>query len=212
MREWRIPGIIGWMTPETVELFYAILALLAVGALATLMVIRSLATVSPAARGWDDAITLLLRPNALAMAFIIALLATTGSLFFSEVAHFEPCKLCWYQRTAMYPLVVILGIAAGRRDGGIRVYGLALAAIGAAISTYHVALEWIPALDTGACGLGPSCSVIWFRVFGFMSLPTLALIAFLSILVLLAMASRHPPDPAGADEPLDLFFDERSHP
>ena len=71
---------------------------------------------------------------------------------------------------------------------------MALAAIGAVISTYHVALEWIPALDTGACGLGPSCSVVWFRVFGFISLPTLALIAFLSILTLLAMVSRDADD------------------
>ena len=117
-----------------------------------------------------------------------------GSLYFSEVAHFDPCRLCWYQRIAMYPLAVILGIAAVRRDTGIRVYGMALAAIGAVIASYHVALEWIPALDTGACGLGPSCSVVWFRTFGFISLPTLALIAFLSILALLALVSTDPDD------------------
>ena len=96
---------------------------------------------------------------------------------------------------------VILGIAAVRRDSGIRVYGMALAAIGAVIATYHVALEWIPALDTGACGLGPSCSVVWFRAFGFISLPTLALIAFLSILTLLAVGSPRSRRPADADDP-----------
>ena len=69
----------------------------------------------------------------------------------------------------------------------------------AAISAYHVALEWIPALDTGACGLGPSCSVVWFRVFGFISLPTLALIAFVSILALLAVVSPESDDDADAD-------------
>jgi len=182
------------MTTETVELFYAILALLAAGAVAALVVIRILATMSPTAAGWFDAIGVFVRPNALSMAFLVALFATLGSLYFSEVAHFEPCKLCWYQRIAMYPLVVILGIAAVRRDAGVRVYAMGLAAIGAAISTYHIALEWIPALDTGTCGVGPSCSVIWFRVFGFISLPTLALIAFLSILTLLAMLSRDAAD------------------
>jgi disulfide bond formation protein DsbB len=108
----------------------------------------------------------------------------------------------------MYPLVVILGIAAVRRDAGIRAYGLALAAIGAALSAYHVVLEWIPALDTGACGLGPSCSVVWFRVFGYISLPTLALVAFLSILTLLAVVSRD----AGDDDPVDDPAAERSDP
>ena len=112
----------------------------------------------------------------------------------------------------MYPLVVILGIAAVRRDRGIRVYGLALAAIGALISTYHVALEWIPALDTGACGLGPSCSVVWFRTFGLISLPTLALIAFLTILSLLAVGSPDPDDGDETDGPYDLPADERSDP
>ena len=115
------------------------------------------------------------------------MLATMGSLYFSEVAHFDPCKLCWYQRIAMYPLVVLLGIAAVRRDAGIGIYAKALAGIGALISTYHLALEWIPSLDTGACGTGPSCTVIWFREFGFISLPLLALTAFLLIITLLSV-------------------------
>jgi disulfide bond formation protein DsbB len=188
------------MTTETVELFYAILALLAAGAVAILVIVRLLAAVSPTAEGWYDAIGVFVRPNALSMAFLVALLATMGSLYFSEIAHFEPCRLCWYQRIAMYPLVVILGIAAVRRDAGVRPYGMALATIGAVISAYHVALEWVPALDTGTCGLGPSCSVVWFRVFGFLSLPTLALIAFLSILSLLAMVSRDADDRDSAEE------------
>ena len=175
------------MTVSTVELFFALLAFLAVGAIVTLVVVRLLAIGSPAARGWYRAIGTLIGPNAIGMAFWVALLATMGSLYFSEVAGFEPCRLCWYQRIAMYPLVVILGIAAVRRDSAVRIYALALAAIGALLATYHVALEWIPALDTGACGAGPACSVIWFRVFGFISLPSLALIAFLLILTLLSV-------------------------
>ena len=177
------------MTASTVELFFALLALLAVGAMVTLGIVRLLAIWSPAARGWYGSIATLIAPNAIGMAFWVALLATMGSLYFSEVAEFEPCKLCWYQRIAMYPLVVILGIAAVRRDSGVRIYAIALAAIGALLATYHVALEWIPALDTGACGTGPACSVIWFRVFGFISLPSLALVAFLLILTLLSVRS-----------------------
>jgi disulfide bond formation protein DsbB len=175
------------MTTTSVQLFYAILAILAFAFVAVVWGVRLLAFASRGARRGSRAIGTVLEPNAIGMAFIVAMLATVGSLYFSEVARFEPCRLCWYQRIAMYPLVVILGIAAVRRDPGVAIYARALAAIGALISIYHLALEWIPGLDTGACGLGPSCSVVWFREFGFISLPALALAAFLAIFTLLSV-------------------------
>lgn len=216
VRDSRIPATIGSMSTEMVELFYAILALLAVGAMATLVIVRLLAIRSVAARGRYDSIALFIGPNAVAMAFWVAFLATLGSLYFSEVAHFEPCRLCWYQRIAMYPLVVILGLAAVRRDEGVRPYARALAAIGAVIAGYHAALEWIPALDTGACGTGPACTIVWFRALGFISLPTLALVAFLLILTVLSLRDRTDDDDTdddmdgnAADDPTDQIS-ERS--
>ncbi len=175
------------MATSTVQLFYALLAIIAFAFVAVVVVVRLLAFASASARRWYHAIGGVIEPNAVGMAFIVAMLATIGSLYFSEVAHFDPCRLCWFQRIAMYPLVVILGIAAVRRDAGIGIYVRVLAAIGAVISTYHLGLEWIPALDTGSCGTGPSCSVIWFRELGFISLPMLALAAFLLIFTLLSV-------------------------
>ena len=67
-----------------------------------------------------------------------------GSLYFSEVADFMPCTLCWYQRIAMYPLVLLLGIAAFRRDRAIRLYVVPLAVVGAAISIYHYLYRVVP--------------------------------------------------------------------
>ena len=131
-------------------------------------------------------------------AFVVAALAMAGSLYFSEIAHFEPCRLCWYQRIAMYPLVVILGIAAWRRDIGVRRYAVPLAAIGAVISTYHYALEWFPWLDSGVCVATMPCTLVWFRELGFISLPYLALSAFLLIIALLWLA-RVPEDIETAD-------------
>jgi len=175
------------MPVETVQLFYAILSLVAIGVVGAIAILRILAQVSGSARRAYEQTAGVLAPNAVGMAWVVAMLATAGSLYFSEIAHYDPCKLCWYQRIAMYPLVIILGIAVFRRDGGIRIYGRALAAIGAVIATYHLALEWIPSLDTGACGLGPSCTVVWFRALGFISLPFLALTAFLLIFTLLSV-------------------------
>jgi disulfide bond formation protein DsbB len=142
-------------------------------------------------------------PWAPAAAFSVAALATFGSLYFSEVVGYEPCRLCWYQRIAMYPLVIILAVGVARRDVGVRWYAVPVAIIGAAISTYHYVLEWFPAIDTGACHVGIPCTAVWFREFGFVSLPFLALTAFLLIIVLLAIPPRgwrHPrssvaPDP-----------------
>lgn len=170
------------MSVTAVETFYGILALVAFAIVIGIVVLRLLAVVNEAAADAFDAVAEAIAPNALAMGWIVAFLATAGSLYFSEVAHFEPCTLCWYQRIAMYPLVVILAIAAARRETAGARYAAVLAAVGAAIATYHVALEWFPSLDSGTCDPDNPCSLVWFRVFGFISLPTLALAAFLLIL------------------------------
>jgi disulfide bond formation protein DsbB len=90
----------------------------------------------------------------------------------------------------MYPLVLLLGIAAFRRDIGIRIYAIPLAAIGAIISTYHYLLEWRIVPDSGACVVGVPCTQVWFRQFGFISLPFLALTAFLLIIAFLLIPYR----------------------
>jgi len=123
--------------------------------LAVMFVVSRLS--EPARFGFDGLRERLSR-FALAGAWMVALLAMTGSLYFSEVAHYTPCLLCWYQRIAMYPLVLVLGIAAWRRDLGIRLYAIPLAAVGSVISAYHYLLEWFPALDTGACVVGVPCT------------------------------------------------------
>lgn len=173
---------------STVELFYALLALVANALVIGLVALAVSARRSPAARASLDGLRSSLGSGALLAGFVVAALATIGSLFFSEVAHFEPCRLCWYQRIAMYPLVVILGIAAWRRDPGVRRYAAPIAVIGALIATYHYALEWLPWLDSGACSASTPCTIIWFREFGFISLPYLALSAFLLIVALLWLA------------------------
>jgi hypothetical protein len=170
---------------STVSLFYALLALVANVAVIGLLALAVAARRSPAARRSLDGLRSSVGSSAVLAAFAVSTLATLGSLYFSEVAHFEPCRLCWYQRIAMYPLVVILGIVAVRRDPGVRRYAMPIAVIGALIATYHYALEWLPWLDTGACSAATPCTIVWFRELGFISLPYLALSAFLLILALL---------------------------
>ena len=139
---------------------------------------------------------------ALWIAFLVAGVSMAGSLYFSEVADFLPCRLCWFQRIAMYPLAVILLVAAIRRDRAVRWYVVPVAAIGACVSLYHYVIEWNPELEVGdACAAtGPTCSDVWFREFGFVTLSFMALCGFVSIIVLNTVATRWP---SGSDLELD---------
>lgn len=182
------------MDVSTVTLLYGVAALIGIVILIWLGVMFVVSRVSEPARFGFDGLRERLSPFALAGAWVVALLAMTGSLYFSEIAHYTPCTLCWYQRIAMYPLVLILGIAAWRRDPGVRIYAIPLATIGATIAAYHYLLEWFPSLDTGACVVGIPCTQVWFRQFGFVSLPFLALIAFLLVIAFLLLPFRERSD------------------
>jgi disulfide bond formation protein DsbB len=123
------------------------------------------------------------------LAWGIALIATCGSLFFSEIALFIPCRLCWFQRIGMYPLAVILLIAAIRRDTrGGAIYGLPAAIFGAIVSIYHIYIEYNPGAEAGSCKVGVPCSFKWIDKLGYITIPVLALTAFLAIITLLVMA------------------------
>ncbi len=129
------------------------------------------------------------------IAWGIALVATLGSLYFSEIADFVPCRLCWFQRIAMYPLAVLLLVAAVRRDArGAVLYGIAFPLAGAAVAIYHVYIENNPDKESAGCRMGGApCSTKWIEELGYVTIPTLALTAFALIAVLLAMAwSRRP--------------------
>ena len=127
-----------------------------------------------------------LRGSTLWLAGGVAVFATLGSLYLSESVGLIPCKLCWFQRIAMYPLAVILPMAAFRKDHRARLYAVVLATIGAGIAAYHRLLQAFPSLDTGSCSaVGPSCSSPLIKEFGFVTIPYMALSAFLLILALL---------------------------
>ena len=126
------------------------------------------------------------------LAWLVALVATIGSLFFSEVMNLPPCVLCWYQRIAMYPLAILLPIAAVRGDDAIRPYTATLAGIGAVISAYHVLLQRIPGLPSGSCSVDAPCTAIYIERFGFITIPVMALVGFLSILTLLLVTRERP--------------------
>lgn len=128
-----------------------------------------------------------LAPSRLWLAALVAITSTAGSLVYSEVYNFEPCRLCWYQRIAMYPLGLILLIAAWKRDWAVRRYAVALAGAGAVLAAYHYALQTFPGLDSGACSIGVPCTARYVNEFGFISIPFMALSGFLAVIALVSV-------------------------
>jgi disulfide bond formation protein DsbB len=118
----------------------------------------------------------------LAFAWLVALVATLGSLYYSEVRNFIPCTLCWYQRVAMYPLALMLGIATWRNDPQIRPYALTLSLLGLFWSSYHLLELWMPGLAPSVCKGPIPCNIEYMPSF---PIPLQAAIAFLLISVAL---------------------------
>jgi disulfide bond formation protein DsbB len=166
---------------RTMEILTAILAIVAAAGSILLVVARVLAPSSPTASRLGAAVAARRAPLTCA----IGVVAMLGSLYFSEVADYVPCRLCWYQRIAMYPIALVGLVALLRRDRGARWYLVPMAAIGAAISLYHYLIEWGVLDDTEQCTLfGPGCADVWFRTFGFASLAFMALAGFVAVIVL----------------------------
>ena len=129
--------------------------------------------------------------GALGVAFGASLMATLGSLYLSEIVGFVPCELCWFQRIAMYPLVVVLGVAVLRDDPDAWRTALPLSGIGALISAYHVVVQRMPALEVTECSGAVPCSAIYVTVWGFVSIPVMAGSVFVLVsAVMLALARR----------------------
>lgn len=126
------------------------------------------------------------KKNALILAFIAALTATSGSLFFSEIMKFVPCKLCWFQRIFIYPQVILLGVALYFRDYNIRRYIIPMCVLGGSFSVYNYYTQLFPP-ETLACSLNTSesCSNILSMYYGYITFSVMALTASTLIFALM---------------------------
>ncbi len=110
--------------------------------------------------------------------WIFAAAAMAGSLYFSEVMGLAPCVLCWYQRIALYPLVLLVPIGIAARDTKLPYYTFALSSIAFLIAVYHNLLYYnILPESIAPCTAGISCTTRFFQWFGFVTIPFLSLVA-----------------------------------
>ena len=180
----------GGMDRDTVQVFCAVLGVATLaGGLVTLvaLVAEAMGAKSAAHSGgtaWANSWLEQVRGSALWLMCAITTVAMVGSLYFSEVANFAPCKLCWYQRIAMYSMAFISFVAALRNDRNIARYTLTLASLGLVVSTYHYLLEWFPNLESSVCSIDVPCTTVWFREFGFVTLCFMAGSAFIAVIAM----------------------------
>lgn len=139
-----------------------------------------------------DRMLKLINKYTLHIAFLHALAAMMGSLYFSEILLYRPCLLCWYQRILMYPLVIILAVALWRRDKNVAYYVLPLSIIGAVIALYHYLLQMTPLANVTPieCTLYGPCSEIQAMFFGFVTIPFLSFTAFTLITIMMILTLR----------------------
>lgn len=122
--------------------------------------------------------------KSLFIAWIVAITATLGSLYFSEIKGYTPCELCWYQRILMYPLAIVLGIAFYQDDKKIYRYVLPLSTIGVAMSSYHYGIQKFTFMSSLAtCSEGVDCSNSYTGYFGFITIPLMSFVAFVIITI-----------------------------
>src|SRR5579862_5865871 len=159
---------------------YALLALVADAAVVVAAVAFIVTRTSESGREWWGGVRDAISPFALQIAWIVAVLATFGSLFLQFFEGLQPCDFCWFQRICMYPLSLLLGIAAFRGELHVaKRYFLGLSMVGAVIAIYHYQLEHVPH-EFSVCSEAPGavpCNVAVINVFGFISVPFLSMAA-----------------------------------
>ncbi|MDX6507882.1 MAG: hypothetical protein QOG06_2526 [Gaiellaceae bacterium] len=128
------------------------------------------------------------------LAFLVAAVATGGSLFFSEIAGFVPCELCWFQRICIYPLSIVTLLAAIANDRRVARYLLPLPLVGAGIAVYHLFVENGVVKQAQTCLLSApgGCATKWIEEFGYVTIPVLALTGFALSFAFLLLAAAPP--------------------
>jgi disulfide bond formation protein DsbB len=185
---------------EVATNFFLVLTLAADAVVAVVALLGLFALVSRRGREVWHSVAGAVGPLGVLVAWIVALVTTAGSLYYSEHLGFVPCELCWYQRIAMYPLAVILGVGFLRRDRKVWITALPFVVVGAPLSLYHWLVERVPSFaESSSCSLVAPCSTPYFEKLGFVTLAWMCMSSFLLIGSLLALAATWARDAARDD-------------
>jgi disulfide bond formation protein DsbB len=169
--------------------FFLVLTLVADAVVVAGALLGLAALVSKRARARALDVARFVGPQAVLVAWIVALVTMLGSLYYSEHAGYLPCELCWYQRILMYPLVIVLGVGWLRRDRKVWMTAAPFVVIGAPLSLYHWLVERVPSFaESSSCSIVAPCTAPYFEKLGFVTLAWMCLSSFLLIGTLLVLS------------------------
>lgn len=139
----------------------------------------------PVQKIYTNTLVPLLQKFGLPLAFFVALGATAGSLFYSEIMHYAPCDLCWYQRLFIYPQIFLAGLALWKNEKKINDYLLLLSVVGTLIATYHFFLQLNPSAfaPCSTSAFAVSCATKYVESYGYITFPVMSLTAFILIMI-----------------------------
>jgi len=178
--------------------FFALMTLAALAGTIGIATLSLGGRFSPALARWNGEVQGVFGDWTYWLIFLIALVSMLGSLYYSEIVGYPPCSLCWYQRIVMFPLVVIMGIAAAKRDISIRIYVLPLMVIGALLAIYQYIISYVPDAEILGCSLDVSCTERYIWEFGFVDFPFMSFVGFSLMIALMLWAG--PGEPTGSEE------------
>ncbi len=163
--------------------------LLALVVIAQLLIVLYIVGFFIRRRNPNSAFVKTLSENGFTLAFLVALVSTLGSLYYSMIRGFTPCEFCYVQRIFMYPQAILLGIAIWRKDYWMKFYGILLSVIGALIALNHVILQHTGSslIPCSAVGQSISCSKVFVMHLGYITIPAMALTGFVLMILALAM-------------------------
>jgi disulfide bond formation protein DsbB len=141
-------------------------------------------------RGTGKKIAEFFGERAVLLSFLLAFASVAGSLFYSDVAGFAPCLLCWWQRVFLYPQAILLLTALIKKDEGIRIHSIVLSGIGVLFAIYHTFIQFGGESALPCAATGVSCQKLYFLEYGYITIPTMSLTAF--GLILLFMLAPNP--------------------
>jgi disulfide bond formation protein DsbB len=174
------------MNVEAVSLFFALLSVLVVVGIVALA-IDALTTA-------DLGVIRLLKPLSLEIGAAIATTSMLGSLYLSEIANFDPCRLCWVQRFFMYPAALLLIAAVFTKNNAFKWLAFGLSTLGLGVALYHRYDQFVydPLADHegGFCDPLNPCGLPWIETFGFITIPTMAAAGFAGVIAMVILNTR----------------------
>lgn len=127
-----------------------------------------------------------LKRNALLLGLISTIVATVGSLFYSQIVNLPPCSLCWIQRILLFPQIIIIGFALYYESRKAIRLSAILSVLGIMFAGYHSYLQYGGGVSSAICNFlgGISCSQRYFIEFGYITMPIMSLTIFVLLLLL----------------------------